>query len=208
MRRIDLLIGGVIIVAILFSFVGVATYDAVAGDQDFTVVWASSSKDLAATGQRTGDGSTEVALPVPYQNLTKVDLVVRVVGAGARTNDVTVDIKVTPLNGTEQTKRVTLPRGTMGNQQEQTFTFEIGQAPNATTASGASENETLAELAAQHTSTKGMGNWKITFTVAGSNAASVPVVGAGANTYQFSTPGSKASMYSAALQPLTPDVNR
>ena len=206
MRRIDLLIGGVIVLSIVFSFVGVATYDAVSGDQDFNIVWASASNDTTAQGTRTGDGSTEVQLPVNFQNITKVDITARVVGSGARLNAVTVDIKVEPLNGTAQTKRVTLPQGSMGNTQETTFTVEMAQTPNATTASGASENETLAQLATEHTNTKGMGTWKITFTVAGSNPSNVPV-GPSVNSYTFTTPA-KVTTYSATLQPLTPDVNR
>lgn len=204
MRRVDILILIVIVGAVLFSAIGLATYEGGAQDVDYDVTWATDNNQLATkTGTRTGNGPVNIDFPIDLDNMTEVVLTVRVAGPGPRAQAVTANVEVTPVNATKPAAQsVTLAPSPQGGSQETSFTVKIQDLPTATTASGADENATRAELNSTYRTETGSGVWKVVVTISGSG-----VLGAGAEVFTVTVAG-QAKTYRPALELSTPDINR
>ena len=206
MRGVDILIIIVLIGAVVFSGIGVATYEGGPQETDYDVTWATDNNQLPTkTGTRTGNGQVSIDYPIDLDNMTEVILNVRVAGPGPRPTAVTASVEITPVNATKPApKSVTLPAG-QGGSQETSFTVDVQDLPTETTASGADENATRAELNSTYRTETGSGVWKVVVTISG--AAQAPVGGVGAEAFTVTVTG-QAKTYRPNLEVSTPDINR
>lgn len=206
MRKIDIGIIIVILAAVVFSGIGVATYEGGPQDVNFDVTWGTDNNQLSTkTGTRTGNGPVNIDYPIDLDNLTEVTITVRVGGPGPRAQTVTANVELTPVNATKPApKSISLEPGAQGGSGETSFTVNVQDLPTMTTASGADENATRASLNSTHRTETGSGTWKVVVTISGSGA---PVVGAGAEAFTVTVSG-QAKTYRPTLELSTPEINR
>jgi hypothetical protein len=204
-RGIDILIGSVIVAAVVFSGIGIAVYEPAAGGITFDVTWTESSANLApVTGTRAGNGDVTLQLPITVANLTSVAIEVNVQGGGPRPTAVSVNGRVTPLNASEVTATGQLAPGATASQTTLTFNVPVQSAPNMTTASGASENATLAQLDDAYGNRLGTGTWTLVISMSGGTSGPL---GTGAESYTVTARGT-AKSFQASLAVHVPEINR
>jgi hypothetical protein len=181
-------------------------YEEQGGSLPFDVTFTSASLDLSAeTQSQTGNGQTEVEVPIQRQNLTTVSFTVTVTGdAAARTAPRTVDVEVTPpvgSNASSQEKSGSLPSPS-GGSVALDFEFRLASVPANTQMSGDSIDEVRQRVDDANSTTRGVGTWTITITVATAD----PLTGPTENYTIRVEPAT--SWYTADVTPQTPDVTR
>jgi len=205
LRRFDIAIIVIIVAAVIFSGIGLATYEDGTQDVNFDVTWGTNTNELdTETGTRTGNGDVDIDVPIDLDNITEVTITVTVAGAGPRAQPVTASVKLTPINAsTPASKSVTLAAGQAASQ-ETSFTVKIQDLPTVATASGADENATREDLNSTYRTETGSGTWKVVVTISGSGA---PLLGTGAEAFTV-TVTAQAKTYRPTLELSTPDINR
>ncbi|HLE47648.1 MAG TPA: hypothetical protein VI818_05070 [Candidatus Thermoplasmatota archaeon] len=207
MLKIDLIIGGVIGAAILFSIVGVATYERTGGSVPYDVTFPTTDRDLGGqpfTGTRMGNGNVEVNVPVADDNLTKLALQVRVQGGGPRSQTVTIAIILTaPEGNVTQCTGGTMAAPGQAATVNGACEAKLAAAPEPVTVDADSNDTALQAIAGKYNRTAGQGTWKVRVTVTGN--PSVPMVPAPQETYTITING-KATTFMAAANPKTPDI--
>ncbi len=205
MRKIDIGIIIVLVAAVVFSGIGVATYEGGPQGVDYDVTWGTDNNQLASkAGTRTGNGDVSIDYPIDLDNITEVTITVTVAGPGPRAQAVTASVDLTPINATKPAgKSVTLAPGQAASQQT-SFTVKIQDLPTVTTASGADENATRGELNSTHRTETGSGTWKVVVTISGSGLGPL---GAAGEAFTVTVSG-QATTYRPTLELSTPDINR
>lgn len=203
LKRIDILIGVVIIVAAVLSAVGAASYTDTRGGATFLVTWATDEVDLEAV-RASQAGAGDVALPVVVNltNLTQLDLSVSIGTGAPRLQPTSVLIEVTPPGSNETlTEEATLPAGP-ATSVAVPFSIPLGVTPNATSVRAASSEAALAALVQDAGPGNGTGEWLVTVRFAPS--APGPLAN---DAYGIEVAGT-ATRYEASVQPEVPEVAR
>ncbi|HLE46829.1 MAG TPA: hypothetical protein VI818_00915 [Candidatus Thermoplasmatota archaeon] len=212
MLKIDLVIGGVIGAAILFSILGVATYERTGGSVTYEASFPAADRNVqgpAPPPSLVGNGAVEANVPVPHDNLTKLTLDVAVLGRGPRTQPVMIAIRITsPEGNNTDCTGGTMPAGQGPATVPGKCEVALAAAPASVEIQADSNETAMNELAGKYNRTAGKGTWKVTVTVTGNPAPPVvPVPGQAYETYTVTITG-KATTYAAAVMPKTPDFNR
>jgi hypothetical protein len=205
-QTVDVLIGVVVAVGLVGSIIGVAVYEEQGGSVPFDVTFTSSTLDLPAeTASQTSNGQTDIEVPIQRSNLTTVSFTVTVTGdAAARTAPRMVDVEVTPpegSNASSQERSGTLPSPS-GGSVALDFEFRLASVPAAMEMSGDSIDEVRQRVNEANSTTRGVGTWTVTITVATAD----PLTGPTENYTMRVEPAT--SWYSADVTPQTPDVTR
>ncbi|HUR70032.1 MAG TPA: hypothetical protein VM370_12365 [Candidatus Thermoplasmatota archaeon] len=200
LQRIDLLIGAALVVALVGSAIGVATYD---DDRlgAFRVTWTTSSLELEG-GAAQGSGATLAgAFPVASRNVTTMLVDVTVGGAPARVQPVAIHVSVDGPNGTHGEEEGALPAGPGGSV---TIHVEVPVAPVPTRASVAAASPDAARRAldASSGSSSAIGAWNVTVSLAPSSPGPL-----GSEPFAASYVPS-ATVYAAEVALDTPEVTR
>lgn len=201
MKRIDAVILAALLVAIAGSVLGVMTYEDSRGSS-FRVTWETREEVLEADPQSmTGDGQVELTLPVLFANVTGGNVSVDVASSPGALAPIAVRIEVR-VPGIEEpfVTEGELPTASAGT----TFTVPVRLAglPNATTLRAASPEAARAQLADEHRSALGEGNWTIAVTLA---ATAPDPLGAVQHTIAATA---SLQVYEPEIVPLLPEVQR
>jgi hypothetical protein len=206
LRGIDITIGVIIVLAIVFSGIGVATYEAAPQENDYTIIWSTETQSITPrSGVRTGNGAVNVDVPIDFDNMTEVTINVRVQGNGPRAQTVTAQVQLTPVNASAPPQQsISLPASPTGGGDDTEFVVKIQDLPTVTSISGRDENATNEELNNETRTETGSGIWKVAVTISNSGA---PVGGVGGEAFTISVSG-QVKTYKPTLAPATPDINR
>ncbi len=165
MEKIDLAIIVVGVIVVVAAVAGAALYGGPGGEQRFDVSWETETTELDAASENLGanGGEQEFTFDVDQRNITEALFTVTVsAGAGhLAQDDVTVTVTTPGGNETEGTGSITA--GASSTTVE--VTVELAEVPDVSLISAADREAALAELAAEHTDTAGVGNWTVTVTV-------------------------------------------
>lgn len=209
MRKIDLLIGAVLVLAVVFSIVGAATYEAQGPPEyDYAVSFKETDRQFSMREQAAPANGGTFDLEQPYGNVSRVNLTVKVEGRPqsvqgqrvVRAQDVTIIITVTSKKGSVSSSPLTLAAGGSGGSVSAPFSFTFPM-PNATKVRAHDEAEAGRELARLNNESQARGTWKIQVSVNNPNPGPVQ------ETYSVSAQGT-ARTYEGVLQLKAPDVNR
>lgn len=182
MRRIDMLIGGVLVVAIIASAIGALAYEDVRGVQTFRVSWDLRDTPLAEeSGSMAGAGETTWSFAMSEPNVTSILVEVRVDGGAPRVQDVAGRVEVTPPNGTPVAVEFTLPASPTGAGQTIPVEVPLGAVPDASDVEARSREEAIALALPANATTAGFGEWTIVLTL--SSTAPGPLAGTYAVSY-------------------------
>lgn len=205
MRRIDTIIGAVLVAAVLFSALGLATYEreAAGGLNTYEITWMTDSTDYQASSTRAGSGDINIPIKVSQSNLTEVQFTVTVASSSARVQDATVTVTVTPPGMRPATATKTLPMGTGQSSIEIPLTVTVRAAPTNETVESGSQEEANATVAKDLSSQAGRGQWMVKVNIQGGGPGPV----GGAANYSANV-AAAAKSYRADVHIRTPDVGR
>lgn len=205
MRKIDLLIGGVLVLAVVFSILGVATYESQGAPvYDYAVSFSTSKGSLSLRDQTLPATGGTVEMDQPYGNVSMANLTVRVEARGQqlpRAQDVSIMVEVTPKGAKAASERRTFAAGPpVGGSHSIPFSFSFPM-PNATVIRAESEVQAAQELAKQNNESQAKGKWTIRVTVNNPHPTQLQ------ETYTVSVQG-EATLYRGVVQLKAPNVNR
>lgn len=201
----DVVIAIVLVVAVVASIVGAITYeDGRLGSARFDVSWASSVVELdPVTASQAGGGEVELRIPVNVSNLTALDVLVAIEDASPRAQPTAVRLELTPPGGGEPiVQEGEVPVGG-ATTIEIALHADVGEAPNATSTTGASLEAAHASLAAEHTNTNGTGEWVLVVSLAPGLPGPL-----GAQASHSVSAAASATIYSAEARPVLPEVEQ
>lgn len=203
MQRIDLLIGGALLLAIVLSIAGAATYEDERRGSAFTVTWRTQTLagDVAAQTATATEFPFNMALAA--QNLTTVTFAFDIAAPAARAQPTAVRIEVTPPNATEP--HVAEGSVPAGGPTGVVFSvpFEVGVLPTTRTTTGASPEDAIVTLTRDHATSNGTGEWRAVVLL----APGAPGPLGGLETYTVSVTAELVA-YFAEVQIQTPEVGR
>lgn len=204
MRKIDLLIAGVIVAAVVFSFVGVATYEAEGPAVfDYDVTFSETEHDVALASKTAPAGPSTHGFTQPWGNVSKVVLSVTIDASGQavpRGQEVKVRITVTPKGAPAQSAPRTFAAGPAGGSVVAPFEFTFPK-PNTTDLRATNDHEAAMELQRRNNESLAKGEWTVRIELDNPNPAPVQ------ETFTVRAQG-KATTYMGAVQVRTPPVNR
>lgn len=200
MRRIDIGIGAVLIIAVVFSVLGIASYERESGLRTFDVEWTSQTAPISVNRDPYVSG-TQLEFTRNEFNLTQVAFNVTVTGNGPRASNTNVRVTVAQPNGASESKDGSITGNTAGNVRL-AFQFPFATQPTNETVQANSQEEAEQTLNGTHGRGGGRGDWQITVTITGGNPPPLP-----AETYRVSVAG-EAHWFSANATLSTPDVGR
>jgi hypothetical protein len=168
MERLDVLVAGLGVLVVATAMVGVATSPRIAGEGDFTIGFVEQRTALPAQqGAIAGDGQTDVPLQVQVRNLTRLEVTVRVAGAGPRAAPDAVTVTLTAPDGRAEQQQLQLPGPGPAAYATATFERDLGTAPPARVVAGADEAAALAAAAADSSTNNGTGTWTVRVAITG-----------------------------------------
>lgn len=164
-QRVDMLIGVVLVVAVVVSAVGVATYE---DDRlaTFRVAWQETRVPLdEETATRQGAGSIEATLLVTGENLSRVELVLTIGGSGPRLQPVDVLVEVVPPAGLEPVQEEARLEVGPGGTIRVPVPIEVAAKPEDREVRASSPAAAL-DAASPANKTAGQGEWLVRVTFA------------------------------------------
>lgn len=202
MPKIDIGIGLVLVAAVLFSLLGVATYEREGQPIEFTVVWATEEEAVPPKNrQRTGPGSETVEVPLTIANVTSVSFTVTVTGVGPRVQAAQWSARVEAPNRTaSQPRGGTFAAGAGEATGVERFGFAVQPVPSRDRVEALSEEAARAELEPSYNPSAGQGTWRVTVTFQGGNPP-----GLAPETYRIQV-AATATVFQASVTPTVPDV--
>jgi hypothetical protein len=198
LKPVDYVIGAMLVLALLGSAIGVATWESAPGAQDllFDASFPTYDFQFAAPDQTLASAGTKTfQVPVPVMNITSAKVTVTVKGTPPRAATKTIDISVEPPQLAKATKA-----GSLGSQDPSTgvvVDLALASVPQAREVRAASEAEARSEIWANTTSIVGQGQWTVTVTL-GANPTDVV-----SETFTISVK-LEGKAYSAVLAPRLP----
>lgn len=165
MKRIDVIILVVLLVAAAGSALGVVTYEDSRGTV-FRVAWATTEETVEAEPQSLmGNGQVELALNVPVANVTGGNVTVDVGSNPGALAPIAVHIELT-VPGISEPFVVDGELPTASTGASFVVPIELVALPNETTVRAAGPEAAEARLAETQQSTLGQGNWTIVVSLA------------------------------------------
>lgn len=205
MLKVDLLIGGVIVAAVLLSVLGVATYERAPGAIEFDVLWSTSGDGTPSTStSRSGPGAMTVTVPLEFANVSAMTWTLTISGAGPRAQPVTWTAEVEAPNGTvSEPQTGTLPQGAGTATGNPEFEFSIQPVPEDGSATAANESLARDGLGDDYNATAGQGEWVVRVQISGGQAP--PLGLPGGEGYTLRVDG-EATVFAASVTASVPDV--
>lgn len=201
-KRIDLILGASLAVALAGSAIGVVTYedDRVAG---LAVTWATRDARVEAPAASvTGAGDAEIAVDVAQANITQAAWTVTVSGSAARVQPVAIRVEiVVPRTNETLTAEAELPAGPTASV-DIPLAVDLAPVPDADRVSAPSVESARVALNATLSSSLGIGPWTIRVSLA--PTAPGPL---GAETFTIAA-GATLTYYEADVTPETPGGTR
>jgi hypothetical protein len=161
----DLVVAGVLALAVIGSAVGVLTWEEPGfGDAEFSIAWSTETERTARPVQTgTAAAPPRDAFSINVDNLTNVRIEVRLEGAGPRLQQTTAQITLMPPPGVPAppAKSVSYPAGAGGEARMESFDVPLASIPEATTVRAANESAARANVTEQHGSDAGRGTWEV-----------------------------------------------
>lgn len=201
MQRIDALLVGVLVLAVVLSAAGAVTYD---DDRlaSFDVTWATSAEDVdIAAATHSGSGEVETTVAIERENLTHLTFTLSIGGGAVRLQPTAVHVDIlSPTNDTTSAE-AELPAGPTASI-EVPIDIDLTEAPNATRVSASSLDAARGSLRSSFSSTLGTGTWRI--------VASFAPGAPGPLGDEAHTVGGTVTLtsYEADVTPVSPEVGR
>lgn len=201
LQRIDLLIGGILVLAIAGTVLGVATYedDRLGG---FGIAWREVEGEVDPDAvPQAGAGTVEILANVTQENLTRAIWTVTVSGSAARVQPVEILVEVVSPTNETLSAETSLPAGATASV-DVPLEFDLAPVPNATRVTGPTLEAARSALHATQSSTLGVGTWTVRVSL--SPSAPGPL---GAESFTVDALAA-LTHYEADLIPETPEVSR
>ncbi len=161
MQRVDYVIAGLAVLALVGSVLGIIWYDE--DEQtlyDVTVSENDDSADVWSTTLTGSDGSDDTTWSLDQQNITQIDFIIEISSSpSVRTDDTVVEIEITSPSG--ETETVTLElTGTGADDDEETVEFTIHSVPSGLDSVSADNRSAAAAMI--EPGLNGTGEWSLT----------------------------------------------
>lgn len=204
MKRVDIVIGIVIVLAAIGTAIGVTTYEDTRRGATFLVEWQSPSAPLDTIATtHTGGGDVTETFDVNVTNLTRVELAIDVATAAPRVQATSVRIEVIPPDANaSQVQEITLDAGPASSTSVP-FAFELGSVPEVDTIVAATPDAAVETLRLAHATQNGTGTW----TVIVQFAPGAPGPIGASETHAIAIDGT-LTRFEASVTAAAPEVNQ